>query len=540
MRVWSSTTLRKRLEKMGLLAIKQSKLLATIIVPAIVLLTVLQFMAVGRQQISSANSTSSESSSFWGLVPKDVWLDYSNKFAGVVGNQMMESNNTASSFAQPETEPVHKEVPTSPTPPISPALEGLPKWIQDYVTWHNFMRSKYPGTKLFTDPDAPNVILRTCVAKCGGLHDRLGKLPWDLYIANQTNRVLLISWCFPAPLETFLEPNIIDWSFPQRQEGDDPIPGWDKPTCYENANSVPKLFKGHNDARHGSKFYEEGIEPSFERANTDPEVKNTKILQHRILGLDTELAKRLKALGETDTIVATTENGSLPSYGRIFTLFFKPSSGLQAELEATMHQHNLFPGEYSAVHCRVRHPKAYPRGTLGKIDAPGGPDRVGLLFDGPGKDYAIDTATKAIQCAQNSFLRPNEPIYFYADSEDLVRYMTSLTDDAKKRRIRRSPNVTKTEIAAMAATSNTVLISRPITTETLHIDRQVAADPAMFYGSFVDLLIGAHARCVAYGVGNYAYFAAKLSGTSCGYLHQKGAWDAYDEEKTANSKLCKK
>ena len=60
----------------------------------------------------------------------------------------------------------------------------------------------------------------------------------------------------------------------------------------------------------------------------------------------------------------------------------------------------------------------------------------------------------------------------------------------------------------------------------------------MFYGSFVDLLIGAHARCVAHGVGNYAYFAAKLSGTHCGYLHQTGAWDKYDKEKTDNSNFC--
>lgn len=33
-----------------------------------------------------------------------------------------------------------------------------------------------------------------------------------------------------------------------------------------------------------------------------------------------------------------------------------------------------------------------------------------------------------------------------------------------------------------------------------------------------------HARCVIYGIGYYAVFGAKISGTECQHLYQKEAW----------------
>lgn len=45
----------------------------------------------------------------------------------------------------------------------------LPEWITDYVKWHHEMRAKYPGKLLFEDPNAPKVLIRTCLGLCGGL-----------------------------------------------------------------------------------------------------------------------------------------------------------------------------------------------------------------------------------------------------------------------------------------------------------------------------------------------------------------------------------
>ena len=104
--------------------------------------------------------------------------------------------------------------------------QPLPKWITDYVKWHQEVRAKFPGDELFTNKDAPKLLVRTCLGICGGLHDRLGQLPWDIYLAMRLNRVLLMAWSRPKELEHFLLPPIvndeqtlaIDWTIPESQK----------------------------------------------------------------------------------------------------------------------------------------------------------------------------------------------------------------------------------------------------------------------------------------------------------------------------------
>ncbi|MGV7235835.1 MAG: hypothetical protein ACQ9ET_06185, partial [Nitrosomonadaceae bacterium] len=61
-----------------------------------------------------------------------------------------------------------------------------------------------------------NFLISTCLkgVVCGGTSDRLQDMPYNVLLANQTNRVLLIRWEIPAPLENFLVPPTggIDWS----------------------------------------------------------------------------------------------------------------------------------------------------------------------------------------------------------------------------------------------------------------------------------------------------------------------------------------
>jgi hypothetical protein len=39
----------------------------------------------------------------------------------------------------------------------------LPKWILDYISWHQEMRAKFPGKAIIEDPNAPPVLVRTCL-----------------------------------------------------------------------------------------------------------------------------------------------------------------------------------------------------------------------------------------------------------------------------------------------------------------------------------------------------------------------------------------
>jgi len=54
--------------------------------------------------------------------------------------------------------------------------DTMPRWVSDYIAFHNEIRSRFPGAQLFTDPEAPKILMRICLGLCGGLNDRLGHL----------------------------------------------------------------------------------------------------------------------------------------------------------------------------------------------------------------------------------------------------------------------------------------------------------------------------------------------------------------------------
>ena len=419
-----------------------------------------------------------------------------------------------------------------PTPSVSLKLQ--PQWIQEYFRWHKQMRSKFPGKELFGDnAEAPQLLIRTCSASepCGGLHDRLGKLVWDLYLANKTERVLLINWCKPAPLEKFLVPNEIDWSIP-----DDVDRFFDGPgQCSGRVNAITDFFKNFRSTRPRPSFWEKDLDASLERATTG-HFANIKILKSRLLGDETRLRERLKKEGETDMIewAASTadESNSVPDkdvnkFGQLFWLFFKPSVGLQRELNNVFNELELSPNLYVAAHCRVRHPKAVPVGGLLEAKGPGGgPDKVGLLWKGESRRFAIQMATRALKCAGTALeQQPEQPIYFYSDSEDLVNYVAHQLPDKPVF----DTNSSMIESSLVDAAVEEVVrehrvLARPIISETLHIDRQLDHPAEEYYASFVDLLVASRARCVAAGVGNYALFAAQLSDKPCIVQYQGEAW----------------
>ena len=387
----------------------------------------------------------------------------------------------------------------------------LPKWIENYFRWHKEMRSKYPGTQLFTDPSAPKLLIRTCLGLCGGLNDRLGQLPWDLYLANQTQRVYLIRWERPRPLENFFIPNEIDWSVPEGVEGFGDM---------KTVRALPALFRDYLEDRPDEEFWETQLDQALERAKKG-EFKDTKVLRHRLLGHLEEgrLEDRLRALGETDMIHATK------TFGMIFRAFFRPSKGVEAQLSQVYEKLHMSPNHYTAVHCRVRHPKATVKGVTVKGKNANYPaDKTGLPWYGETKDFAVAVATHAIQCARTLSVDANEPMYFMSDSNDLVRYVAHELKD--KEFVARNTSLFENpyDAAALKAIQPTNIVAREVSLENAHIDKQKGRNAEAYYGTFVDLLLAANARCVTFGIGFYAVFATKISGTECKLLYQEEEW----------------
>lgn len=396
--------------------------------------------------------------------------------------------------------------------------EFLPRWIQQYVIWHNQMRAAFPGKSIFDDPKAPKLLIRTCLGLCGGLNDRLGQLPWDLYIANQTNRVLLLHWHRPVPIENFLQPAQLDWTVPNDMVGFFPRKDQygkevDVRASREDMRLVrayPDLFEGFAADEPTSLFWEEHFDVALHRA-TNGVFRDKKILRHRLLGhiAENELESRLRKLGEVDLIHWTS------SFGTIFRLFFQPSNGVQAELDHVYQQLHLVPRMYSAIHCRVRHPKAHPPNAVVKgKDGSNTADKTGLPWSGDTRSFAISTALLALRCAQ-TIAKGSQPIYFFSDSADLAQYMShDLVAHQQSEGSGFGLSVDNPQLRIVARNA----------TENVHIDKQKGRQPHDYYSTFVDFFLAVNARCLTYGVGFYAMFASKVSGTSCRLLYQQESW----------------
>eukprot|EP00977_Amphora_coffeiformis_P021191 scaffold8966_cov152-Amphora_coffeaeformis.AAC.2 len=419
--------------------------------------------------------------------------------------------------------------------PQDHAEQPLPDWIRNYVAWHKSMREKYPGRKLFEDPEAPKLIVRTCLGLCGGLNDRLGQLPWDLYLANQTNRVLLMHWHRPVSLENFLVPNGIDWRVPPEIPGYFPPAGQrvvGRPDLKIIRDGITDMFEGYESDRPNFDFWSKDFPVALQRLKSGS-FASKKVVRHRLLGhLHEEvLEQRLIASGETDMIHDTA------TFGNIFRLFFRLAPPLQAQLEEIYQNLHLQAGAYSAVHCRVRHPKAVVGLVKGQNENYPA-DKSGLPWEGETRQIAIDTANRALRCAQTLQPTDHDPIYFFSDSNDLVHYMSNEIYNATF--LKQHANhfaASSTEQKALEISRTLKVLARPATHENAHIDRQKGREAPAYYGTFIDLFLAMNARCVTYGVGYYAVFATKISHTPCKLLYQEEAWGG-NERKRLSVPLC--
>jgi hypothetical protein len=407
-------------------------------------------------------------------------------------------------------------------------LNSLPLWIQEYISWHRRMRSQFPGQSIITDPNAPPILVRICLGLCGGLHDRLGQLPLDLYLANQTGRILLIKWIKPQPLEEFLIPPLdgIDWVFPRG------VPGWgtDCKTlneCAKQVRSQPQIPGNIGDTRLEGTSFEKLVDDNIQLLNG--QMKDIKAVTFQIMGHLSEdvLEKKLRLLGETDMIHTTL------TFGNLFHTFFRPHPNVQREIDSVQKQLGLVPGEYTIAHCRVRHPKAYSKGERFNDQFVANADKLGLPFEGQFRDLAVDVATRAIACAATLPEVANHPIYFMADESELVRYVTRNLVDTSflSQHSEWFADPKGSNATAKYVMTKYKVVARDQNIKNAHIDKNKGRPPEEYYGTFVDLYLGIQARCVSFGIGNYAMFATKISGTKCKVRYAREVWGA---EKTTH------
>ena len=448
--------------------------------------------------------------------------------------------------------------------------ESLPQWITDYIKWHQEVRAKFPGDELFTNKDAPKLLVRTCLGICGGLHDRLGQLPWDIYLAMRLNRVLLMAWQRPKELEHFLLPPIvededtlaIDWRIPESQKF-----GFDH--IKRVRSEVTELFGDGAESHPDEGFWKIDFEKAMVRAGApsspgvtesyDPDAKflDTRLLRHRLLGHLDEivLEERLEREGyyKDESYWKASDLHKAPTFGRIWKLFFRPSPAVRGEIVDAMEKMDLLLHEkedtgspndlpptvpYKAVHCRVRHPKAHPPGKVMKGKNEKYPaDKTGLpwIVGEPQRAFAIETANKALICAKEiPGIDKTAPVYFLSDSNDLVNHVALELADSTYLKEHGS-NASWVDPSLLETIQSQKVVARNTTLENAHIDRQKGRPPPAYYATFVDLYLAMKANCVVYGIGYYAAFAAKISGTDCAYLYAKESWGTQVEK---SAKIC--
>jgi len=345
----------------------------------------------------------------------------------------------------------HDDVCGDGGPPPWANSPNLPIYIVEYLQWHAQMRCK----------GQQDVIVKYLLVKCtsGGIADRLANLPTYILLAHKMNRVLLLQWASPFPLEEFLTPHGINWT----------VPEW---LQISNNLGHTSLSWNNKVVSHSEEtvLLAEGLQLAFEigRANYD-----TQILQHH--------------------------NDSIYTYDRIYhDLFhsvFKLVPAIQSIVDHSMKQLSLTQGNYTSIHLRARHPNSnLPSDNT--LDKSGG-----LEFSGETKQRLVGMIQHAVNCAAN--LSPGLPIFFASDSHHAVNYV--LKEVATK------PGIP--QLVGLAQNKEPLHFDTP---------EYKSKKPSDFYPTFVDFLLLGMSRCTAYGTGGYGRLAVRLSyNSSCKANHHK-------------------
>lgn len=412
----------------------------------------------------------------------------------------------------------------------------LPLWMKEYLSWHVEMREQFPGDELMHHPDAPNLLVRVCFKFCGGLNDRLGQLPWDIYLAARTKRILLIYWARPTPLEDYLHPNIMNFTFPDRRwfptNGTSRVPDHYYHYVCQKAHNI---FHGFESDRPSAEFFTSHFDQAVNHSLADDD--NRKTLRFELVG---HIGEHFLKTHIQNTFQSDIDVTEAPVFGKLFHLFFKPSPQLDQALTEIRQKHptQLIPGQYSAAHCRVRHPFSGKNGARVKaINPKFTADHVGLAWhdNDEGRHQALTDAVQAFSCLSHH--HNTQPVYFFSDSSDLVKFVSSGQNLTHNNETYQPKNDEERKVQHQL--NQFSIVSRDDSDENVHIDKQVGLNVSAYYGTFLDLYLAIDAKCIVYGIGKFAYFASKISGTSCRYVYRQEPWGRGGKRTETISEECK-
>ncbi|CAB9515315.1 expressed unknown protein [Seminavis robusta] len=382
---------------------------------------------------------------------------------------------------------------------------SLPEWMKRYFAWHHRQLQSLEITTGGSNEQKRYLILQ-CLhqdRQCGGLADRLLALPFLILLAAQTQRILLIVWTVPFPLEEFLMPpaNGLDWMLPPLLNTTFGIHTQHVPT-EKSILSAPSIVD----------------KTVFVRVSTlVPAAHNTSIPVVRARIQDYKTAwdyydqyhqqqhqPQHQASGNHGHGIASLD------YRDIFWSLFEPSPPLARAIgELRVDQQPYVVAHYRAMYNADNH--------------------LSSTF--------LELASEnAVFCA--SELSPGAPVVFLSDSMEARQHIQEFrkrVGSKKMALIVPSPWSTKKNRSLELSNTSSVSSGSNIMTKRpslLHLDkatrstsvnqRQQSSDyqPVDFYDTFLDLFLMAHAQCISYGQGGFGKMGSLLSqDPSCAKRH---------------------
>jgi len=307
-------------------------------------------------------------------------------------------------------------------------------------------------------------------ARCGGLSDRLKSIPYWLQVANQTGRVLLIHWTKGHALEEFWVPPLdgLNWSIPDAWNSNKTM----MPICLDKEQVIRYWYADEDEEITGPK----GVVCVQSQSDLYPEVQSD----------------------------FTTEAHPQGTYSQLYNTMFEPSVPLQEFIDNKLHDLGLQPGEpFLSVQIRSAYPIKSKEGLV-RPNLQNYPNMV--------KYWAERAVQRVVQAYQEHYGNQTNhslpPVYVTADNENLVQYLK-----------------------VNSSASKTVRILGLESMPRANIEFSKAPDASAWFPTFLDLWLLSNSQCVAYGVGGYGRFGARLAGDDCAIQHRKSQhWEQYLRE----------
>jgi len=365
----------------------------------------------------------------------------------------------------------------------SPSLHLLPEWAKEYFLWHRIQRESMNETNWNTSETNKYLVMR-CLNrddKCGGASDRLQSIPFALLVAHKLQRVLLIKWERPHPLEEFLQPPAsgLDWRVPEWM----PLPHRRRPQITTTAHAQ-RYLRGHDNS--------------------------TLILEMRHQSHD-------HGKGYFDEYHLERNNGSSsPSfaevYAQLWSVVFEPAPPIALLVHQRMSWLGLRPYEYTALHIRSLY-------TRNRVD----------------NEAMIRNAVQCASMLQHASTGNDAKILVASDSPDVARRAAEWGTRHGKTVVVAAPDddVQESQSGEVPGNvDNTTKIAAPF-----HLDRgsnyltPLKSDwmmhrPRAYYDVFVDLYLLALSQCVAYDLGGFGKWGSLLGGNhTCIVNHVRHSCD---------------